>query len=254
LTFPDLYTNYVFNVSNKSEHSANSNDPLEILFEDSDIILVNKPAGLPSQPTVDKRRPDLFTRLKEQLKTEVYLHHRLDRDTTGVILFAKSKRANRPLTDMFKEHQFKKSYLCLTKPKKFENPKWQISNHLIARRKFGQSKGRQNVKMFRTESGGDYAETHFEMLSLSEQSAFVKASPLTGRTHQIRVHCLHSGVPILGDATYGGRDALVPRLMLHAYELEFPHPILRIICTVRAPLPQDFQSLLKKWHPDYQLS
>lgn len=237
---------------------------IPILYQDDSIILVNKPAGIPSQPTVDKKRIDLYTLLNRQLGFSVYQHHRLDKDTSGVILFATSKKANLPLTEMFKKHQFKKTYICLTKPQKNldqnldEKSKqirelhsqWTITNHLVARRKFGQ--GPKSVKMFRTDSGGDYAETHFKILSVSEHSNLVEASPLTGRTHQIRVHCLHSGIPILGDSLYGGKDASVPRLMLHAFSLEFAHPLSGKVLKISAPLPEDFSTLLKKWHPQLE--
>ncbi len=224
--------------------SAEKNSPLlEILFEDADLIAVNKPPGLPSQPTVDKNRPDLFTLMKKQKKTEsIYLHHRLDRDTSGVILLSKSKRANGPLTEMFRTHQFEKIYWALCKP---ENPlpeTWEIQNHLVARRKNAKS-----VKMFRTESGGDFAHTLFRTLNSSAEATLVEAKPLTGRTHQIRVHLLHSKASILGDSLYGGKDTRVPRLMLHAHQLNFPHPISGQPLKIVAPLPQDFATLLEKF-------
>lgn len=216
---------------------------IPIIFEDEYIVLVNKPAGLPSQPTVDKNRKDLFSALKSQLKSEnIFLHHRLDRDTSGVILFSKSKRANSPLTEMFKSHAFKKTYYCLAKASEKSQKMWTIENHLVARRKNGSS-----VKMFRTESGGDFAKTEFKLIAQNSQASFVQASPLTGRTHQIRVHMLHSGMPILGDSLYGGKSPQVPRLMLHAGELAFLHPITSEKLFIQAELPQDFQSLLKKW-------
>lgn len=239
---------------------------IPILYQDDSIVLVNKPPGLPSQPTLDKNRPDLFTLLKKQFNGKLFLHHRLDRDTSGVILFAKDPRANQPLTEMFRQHKFTKIYLCLSKLRAsdshppessassspWRSGRWTIQNHLIARRKSGG--GQKSVKMFRTDSGGDFAETHFELLSHQNGSFWIKASPVTGRTHQIRVHCLHSGLPILGDTLYGGKDSSAPRLMLHASELEFPHPLSQSILRIQAPLPEDMSTLLKKWHPLWQAS
>lgn len=227
--------------ANMSQNSLPINLP--IIYEDEFIILINKPAGLPSQPTVDKKRKDLFTELKLQLKSEnIFLHHRLDKDTSGIILFSKSKKANAPLTEMFKTHGFKKIYYCLTKPVAKKDSEWIIENHLIARRKNGAS-----VKMFRTESGGDYAKTEFKLLAHNSFANYVEAIPLTGRTHQIRVHMLHSGMSILGDSMYGGKDPQVPRLMLHAGALEFAHPVTGKTLILKAEKPADFQSLLKKW-------
>jgi 23S rRNA pseudouridine955/2504/2580 synthase len=218
-------------------------EKIDVLYEDGDLIAVHKPAGLPSQPTVDKKRPDLFTKLKSQLNTQsLYLHHRLDKDTSGVILFSKSKRANPILTEMFRQHQFEKVYWCLTKPHPDLKKEWEISNHLIARRKL-----KSSVKMFRTESGGDFAHTLFKLIHQNENAALIEARPRTGRTHQIRVHLLHSQIPILGDSLYGGKDTRVPRLMLHAKTLEFTHPIKKNKLTIEALLPNDFQSLGKKW-------
>jgi 23S rRNA pseudouridine1911/1915/1917 synthase len=223
--------------------SADYNKILVILFEDDFLVAIQKPPGLPSQPTLDKKRPDLFSLLKRQLNSEnVFLHHRLDRDTSGVILLSKSKKANAPLTDMFREHKFEKIYWALAKSPKPLPPTWEIQNHLVARRKDSRS-----VKMFRTESGGDFAETHFQALRQSGDLALVEAKPLTGRTHQIRVHLLHCGAPILGDSLYGGKDSRVPRLMLHAKSLSFAHPVTGRDLRIQAPVPSDFATLMEKW-------
>lgn len=227
----------------KTAPKAPEKNDLEILFEDEFLIALNKPAGLPSQPTVDKRRPDLFTLIKKQKKSEqIYLHHRLDRDTSGVILLSKSKKANGPLTDMFREHKFRKIYWALTQAQSQMSDSWEIQNHLVARRKDGKS-----VKMFRTESGGDFAHTKFKKLKCNAEACLIEAEPLTGRTHQIRVHSLHSQSSILGDSLYGGKDVRVPRLMLHAKVLAFPHPITGKEMRIEAPLPNDFLTLMKKW-------
>jgi len=224
--------------------SAERNNSLEILFEDEFLLAVNKPAGLPSQPTVDKKRADLFTVIKKQRKSEnIFLHHRLDRDTSGIILLSKNKKANAPLTDMFREHKFEKIYWALTKPQPQRTEPWEIQNHIIARRKDGHS-----VKMFRTESGGDFAHTLFRPIKTSTEASLIEAQPLTGRTHQIRVHLLHSEMSILGDSMYGGKDSRVPRLMLHAKALRFLHPISKQEMSLEAPLPADFMTLIQKWN------
>lgn len=224
--------------------SVERNESLPVLFEDEFLIAINKPAGLPSQPTVDKRRPDLYTLLKKQKNSDqIFLHHRLDKDTSGVILLSKSKKANGPLTEMFRQHHFKKIYWALTKAETELPESWEIKNHLVARRKDSKS-----LKMFRTESGGDFAHTLFKQLTKSQEAYLIEAQPLTGRTHQIRVHLLHSKAPILGDSLYGGKDSRVPRLMLHARTLSFPHPITQKEVAVEAPLAADFQSLLAKWN------
>ncbi len=224
-----------------AKQSENPSWLLPVLFEDEFIVLINKPAGLPSQASVDKKRADLFTLLKKNFKT-LFLHHRLDKDTSGIILFSKSKQANLPLTEMFRAHAFEKTYWALSKPGKLKDDQWSIENHLVARRKDGKS-----VKIFRTESGGDYAKTDFTRLASSAECHWIEAKPITGRTHQIRVHLLHSDAPILGDSLYGGKDPQVPRLMLHASSLQFPHPITGQKMQITAPAPADFETLLSKW-------
>lgn len=225
---------------------------LSILFEDQYLVAVDKPAGLPSQPIMNSNRPDLFSLLKKQLSSnEIFLHHRLDKDTTGVVLFSKRKSINGALTEMFRQHQFTKTYCALTKNNSAEDKNfsdkiahgWRIENHLVARRKNGSS-----VKMFRTESGGDHALTDFKILAQSPEALWIQAQPQTGRTHQIRVHLLHSGHPILGDSLYGGKDSRVPRMMLHAQQLSFAHPANKKPILIQAPLPADFQGLLKNWN------
>lgn len=207
-------------------------------------MIINKPANLPSQPTVDKKRADAFSLLKKQMNSKnVFLHHRLDRDTSGVLLFSKNKAANIPLTEMFREHLFQKTYWALTKPSKKIKPHWTIENHLVVKRLSSKSS-----KMVATDSGGDYAKTEFKLLKTNLEAALVEAIPITGRMHQIRVHCLQSQIPILGDSIYEGANPKVPRLMLHAKSLSFPHPISREQLTIEAPLPADFLSLLKNWN------
>jgi len=222
----------------------NINPPIEILFEDEFILAVNKPAGLASQSSADKKHPDLMSVLQSQMKGPLFLHHRLDRDTSGLMLLVKNPKANAPMTEIFREHQIQKTYWALTRPPEeiISEDHWEVENHLIRRRKnFG------SVKVFRTEQGGDFAHTRFQILKKSPDAFLIQAEPLTGRTHQIRVHCLNSGIPILGDSLYGGKDPRAPRLMLHAESLSFKHPIHQQKMQLKAPLPQDFADLLNNW-------
>jgi RluA family pseudouridine synthase len=223
--------------------SAAKNDSLSVLFEDDFLIAVNKPAGLASQPTPNRDFSDVLTVLKKQLKRdEIFLHHRLDRDTSGIILLSKNKKANAPLTEMFRDHLFERTYWALTKMEAELPSEWEIENNLIARRKDSRS-----VKMFRTEKGGDFAKTLFRRLAQKADLALVEAKPLTGRTHQIRVHSLHSKASILGDSMYGKKDSRARRLMLHAKSLKFKHPITGAEIFIEAPLPSDFQNLIHEF-------
>lgn len=221
-----------------------------ILFEDEYFLIAEKPSGLPSQPTVDKRRPDFFTLLKKQLKEErgndfyLGLHHRLDRDTSGLMIFAKNKAANEPLADLFKKHLIQKTYLCLTKNQKCPD-KWEVKNHLAEVR----DPVLKKMKMHSVRSGGDKAHTLFRKLEALPKGLLIEAKPLSGRMHQIRVHLAEAGLGIFGDDIYPApQKPQAPRLMLHALSLEFTHPFTQEKMKVECPLPtemEDFKNLLK---------
>ncbi|MGZ3772217.1 MAG: RluA family pseudouridine synthase [Pseudobdellovibrionaceae bacterium] len=222
---------------------------LTILFEDDFFLAAEKPAGLPSQPTVDKRRMDFFTLLKKQLTDErgsqfyLGLHHRLDRDTSGVMIFTKTKAANEPLAEMFKKHLIQKTYLCYTKLKTCPN-EWQIQNHLQEIR----DPVLKKMKMHSVHSGGQKAHTLFRKLQTFKKGLLIEAKPLTGRMHQIRVHLAENGLGIFGDDIYPTSSNLqAPRLMLHAFQLEFLHPFTQKLTKITCPPPEDmlrFQKLL----------
>lgn len=199
-----------------------------IVFEDDDLIIVNKPHGLPTQPTLDKARNNLFNLVKKFLSKrdgqEPYLglHHRLDRDTSGLVLFTKSKRCNLPVSEMFKKHTIQKTYLA--KVGNAENLNENNSTFIVSNYLWRDPRSHSKMaKYTQTKSGGDFAETHFKILD--KESGLVEAQPITGRTHQIRVHLSELGFPILGDPLYGKEYAnKASRLMLHAWKLEFTHP------------------------------
>lgn len=215
-----------------------------ILFEDEFFISAQKPAGLPSQPTVDKRRPDFFSALKKQLIEErgesfyLALHHRLDRDTSGVMIFAKSREANEPLAQMFKKHEIQKTYVCLTALKKTPDH-WEVINHLTEQR----DPILKKMKMKSVRSGGDRAHTLFKKLKTFKKGLLVEARPLTGRMHQIRVHLAEAGLGIFGDDIYPSpKNPSAPRLMLHALRLEFTHPFTKENINIESSIPEDFEA------------
>jgi 23S rRNA pseudouridine1911/1915/1917 synthase len=223
----------------------------QILHEDEFLIVVDKPAGLPTQPTLDEARINLFSAVKKFLssrdgKPDPYLalHHRLDRDTSGVILFAKDKRANAGVSELFSQHIARKVYQALTLlpggATKLE-PRWTIKNYLAKAPGSG-----KRARFTAVRSGGDFAETEVEVLARLKGGLHVEARPKTGRTHQIRVHLSEAGLPILGDSLYGAGAAAekAPRVMLHAVSLTFPHPIHKTEITVKSPLPEDFTQCL----------
>lgn len=221
---------------------------IEILFEDEYFLAAVKPSGLPSQATVDKSRPDFFTTLKKQLQAErgkdfyLALHHRLDRDTSGVMIFAKNKLANEPLADLFKKHQIQKTYLCLARKKKKLEEKWIVENHLLEKRDAKTKK----MKMVSVKSGGDKALTHFQTLKIFDKGVLIQAQPRTGRMHQIRVHLAENGMGIFGDDLYDSPPApKAERLMLHAFALDFVHPLTQEKIHLEAPMPEAMTAFME---------
>lgn len=230
--------------------------PERVLFEDEFLIIVDKPAGIPTQPTLDEARVNLFLAVKKYLAArqkvplpQVYLalHHRLDRDTSGVILMSKSVQANAGLALGFSSRQNKKIYqaLCHKEPSQTLSAQWSVQNYLGVDKNSPQKKKRYCS----LRSGGDPAHTDFKILEELHSAYWVEAQPHTGRTHQIRVHLSESGAPILGDVTYRGRKSLgtleIPRTLLHALSLTFIHPIHQNRIAIQSELPGDFKKCLE---------
>lgn len=218
---------------------------IPILYEDEVLVIVDKPAGIPTQATLDKKRPHVYGILKAQLEKEkpgtyLALHHRLDRDTSGVLLFCKDKAFNQSISEMFKRHEFEKIYWALTVlgTGKIKHPEvWQVKNHL-AEKPAPRSK---RVSLHSVRSGGLLAITDFKLLETREKSRLIEARPRTGRMHQIRVHLAESGLPILGDDLYNPQVAKKDsRMMLHAYQLIFKHPKTQETLVITSPPPADF--------------
>jgi 23S rRNA pseudouridine1911/1915/1917 synthase len=165
--------------------------------------------------------------------------HRLDKGTTGVILVAKDSKTQEVLSHLFKERNVRKTYRAIVEgnPKKEQ---WivegNIGRHPIERKKMAVLK-----------TGGRIAETSFKVLKVSRGFTYVEAYPKTGRTHQIRVHLAYSGYPIVGDEIYGKKTkALTPRPLLHAYRIEFVHPVNGVSIRIEAPVPFDMEMFIKE--------
>lgn len=208
---------------------------IPVVYEDADLLVVDKPSGLPTQATVDRRRANLYDLLlKSNRWAYVGLHHRLDAPTSGLVLLTKSKKANKPVAELFRERGMRKTYHCLVS-RKPETVRFEIRNHLKAvKERSGKTKMRS------TASGGDYAETEFYLEAEGEKVFLLRAHPKTGRMHQIRVHLAEANFPILGDTLYGQRDDRFARVMLHASGLIFAHPISQKPMEINCPLPKDF--------------
>ncbi|MBE0598344.1 MAG: RluA family pseudouridine synthase [Desulfuromonadales bacterium] len=214
----------------------------ELLYQDEELLALAKPPRLPSHPTVAGGANALdwvraFLGRQGRAAAPILLH-RLDADTSGVLLLALTTEANRALAAAFADREVEKVYLALvagTPPDDFA-----VSNFLRPGR-------RGRIEAVR--AGGQPAETLFRTLARQDGLALVEARPQTGRTHQIRVHLAGAGYPILGDRHYGGATAVsiaggvlpVPRHLLHAWKLGFRHPASGERVVLEAPLPPDFE-------------
>lgn len=197
--------------------------PVEILFEDDDLIAYAKPSGIDS------------TTFSPHL-----LVHRLDKGTSGVILFAKNQKTQEALSDLFREREIHKKYLALCDGK-IEKEEWIVDCYLEKKAAY------QGGALFgKAKKGeGKRAITHFRLLQKTEGTSLVEARPISGRTHQIRVHLQSFGHPVLGDLQYGRKTLHAPRLMLHALELSFCHPISGQEISLTAKVDKDFLQMQK---------
>lgn len=214
------------------------NFPIEILFEDDAILAVNKPAGLPCHATPDPLRPHLQGVLEKSRGREFVLFHRLDLDTTGVVLFGKDPAINRTMTEMFRDRLAHKTYWAVVDGRWLEE--WKEVRTFITKGGGGRW---MNV---RKGKGGDAAVSEFKVLDSNGDKTWVEVNPQTGRTHQIRLHCLERGHAVLGDALYGEKHPKGVPMALHARRIEFKHPLTGRPVMIDAPAPEYWRDVWLK--------
>jgi len=198
-----------------------------VLFEDEHLLVINKPAGMNTHAPSPYAGEGVYDwlRHREPRWASLATIHRLDKQTSGAMVFGKTAAANRSLTEQFADHQVEKAYLLAT-DRPINKMAFTVRSALIRT-------GDKYVSR-PLHAGGDVAETHFKFLRTENGRNFIEARPVTGRTHQIRAHAAEHGLSILGDDLYGGTPAA--RLWLHAAELSLKHPASRARMTFRAPI------------------
>ena len=220
--------------------------PLEVLFEDGDLIVINKPAGLTVHPGAGHREHTLVNALLSHCATlsgiggkeRPGIVHRLDKETSGCLVVAKNDTAHRELSKQFAARTVEKIYLALVagklrKPSGVIEEK--IGRHPIHRQ-----------RMSATSPRGRSAKTEYRVIRSSDHASLVECRLHSGRTHQIRVHLHHLSHPVLGDKIYAPRFAKnFPRQMLHAWKLGFHHPRTGEWKHFEAPLPADFATAIQ---------
>ena len=208
--------------------------PEALLYEDGELIAVNKPAGINSQRTPYQLKGTVEYWVTEYFKAggssePARVVHRLDRGTSGAMLFPKSRSAAAWLSRQFQEGTIEKRYLALVSGCP-EQRNWKVDGPI----------GKVGPARYGIVDGGKPSETEFTTVASSATHALIEARPLTGRTHQIRVHLASVGLPILGDSTYGG--AVANRMMLHCSAMTFLTGAQKTV-TVTAPLGGEFDRL-----------
>ncbi len=219
--------------------------PLTIIYQDDDIIVIDKPAGLvvhpaPGHPSgtlvnaILALCPDL-TGIGGTLRPGIV--HRLDKDTSGLLVVAKNDRAHRSLVRQLKEREVHKTYLALVRgaPQPVEG----VIDSPIGRNP-------RNRKKMAVLANGRDAASRYRTLQLWDDYTLLAVEPITGRTHQIRVHLAAIGHPVVGDITYGGRSALINRQFLHAHRIAFQLPTSERSIEFESPLPPDLRDVLAK--------
>jgi len=220
---------------------------LSVLFEDGDLIVINKPAGISVHPGAGRKSGTLVNALLSHCKDlsgiggkeRPGIVHRLDKETSGCLVVAKNDFAHIDLARQFASRTVDKIYLALVagKPRRASGSiVAPITRHRVHRK-----------KMAIAREGGRMARTDFKVVRTGREASLLECRLYSGRTHQIRVHLQHLGYPILGDTIYGGRHAgQVSRQMLHAWKLGFEHPRGKRRMDFEAPLPDDFANAISE--------
>ena len=213
--------------------------PIEILFENEDIIAVNKPEGLAAIPERQKNPPpaeSLIEKLSAQRGEGLFIVHRIDKDTSGVIVYAKTASAHCHLSMQFERRLVQKVYLALV------HGVMEAEEGVIEKPLGQRGSGRVSI----SPQNGREAHTEYQVLHRFPAYTLVEAYPKTGRRHQIRVHLYSIGHPIVGDRLYGDRtiQRAYPRMMLHAQRLTIRLPNGELL-TVEAPVPESFERVLQ---------
>ena len=223
------------------------NIKIDIVYEDSDIAVINKQAGLVVHPAHGHYSGTLVNAILYHIKDLSGINgeirpgivHRLDKDTSGLIVIAKNDKVHTALTEMFQEKKIRKTYLAILKGK-LNKSEGKIVTQI------GRDKNdRKKMTVIDDAAKGKNAITNYRVISQNNLFTLVKVNIETGRTHQIRVHMRYLGYPILGDSVYGRKDN-EKRQMLHAYKLEFLHPVTGRQMEFTGEIPEDFQKALKK--------
>lgn len=232
--------NYELNIGDVVEIREKVAKNIDIIYEDKDIIVINKPSGLLTVATEKEKNKTAYHLVMEYLKKKnknnrIFIIHRLDKDTSGIIMFAKNERAKHLYQDNWNDIVKKRCYYAVIDGK-MENKEGMIKSYL---------KENGNMVYSVKDRSGKLAITEYKVLKERKNISLLDINLKTGRKNQIRVHMKENKTPILGDLKYGEKSKLINRLALHAYKLELINPVTKKLLTFEINMPNEFKMLFK---------
>lgn len=232
--------NYELNIGDVVEIREKVAKNIDIIYEDKDIIVINKPSGLLTVATEKEKNKTAYHLVMEYLKKKnknnrIFVIHRLDKDTSGIIMFAKNERAKHLYQDNWNDIVKKRCYYAVIDGK-MENKEGTIKSYL---------KENGNMVYSVKDRSGKLAITEYKVLKERKNISLLDINLKTGRKNQIRVHMKENKTPILGDLKYGEKSKLINRLALHAYKLELINPVTKKLLTFEINMPNEFKMLFK---------
>lgn len=232
--------NYELNIGDVVEIREKVAKNIDIIYEDKDIIVINKPSGLLTVATEKEKNKTAYHLVMEYLKKKnknnrIFIIHRLDKDTSGIIMFAKNERAKHLYQDNWNDIVKKRCYYAVIDGK-MQNKEGTIKSYL---------KENGNMVYSVKDRSGKLAITEYKVLKERKNISLLDINLKTGRKNQIRVHMKENKTPILGDLKYGEKSKLINRLALHAYKLELINPVTKKLLTFEVNMPNEFKILFK---------
>ena len=217
------------------------NIPLDIVYEDKDLVIINKPSGMVVHPASGNYENTLVNALiyrynLDDTNVRSGIAHRIDKDTSGLVIVAKNDKTLELLTDMFKNKEIKKTYVAIVDG---------VINNKSATINAPITRDVKDRKKMMVGKDGKNSITHFYVIKTFKNNTYISLNLETGRTHQIRVHMAYIGHPVTNDKVYGKENTSFGQY-LHASKLEFIHPITKKEIIVEAPLPEEFMEKLKE--------
>ena len=232
--------NYELNVGDTVEIRKKVAKNIDIIYEDKDIIVINKPFGLLTVATEKEKNKTAYHLVMEYLKKKnknnrIFVIHRLDKDTSGIIMFAKNERAKHLYQDNWNDIVKKRCYYAVIDGK-MQKKEGTIKSYL---------KENGNMVYSVKDRSGKLAVTEYKVLKERKNISLLDINLKTGRKNQIRVHMKENKTPILGDLKYGEKSKLINRLALHAYKLELINPVTKKLLIFEASMPNEIKTLFK---------